>query len=170
MGAAASVLGAFAGGYKPLLAKIGGALLIAMGLHTARILVIPFLDMERRIHYLPEGASYARSFVIGSAFAAGWVPCVGPILGGILALAATTGAAAQGAVLLTVYSFGLGLPFIAAGVAIGPATAAFRSIYRFMPAIRIASGALLVVMGVLIFTNQLVLLNQYFDFWGLSSI
>ncbi|MCX6024533.1 MAG: cytochrome c biogenesis CcdA family protein [Chloroflexi bacterium] len=170
LGVSAGLLGVFAGQYKPYLEKFAGAMLILLGLHTARLLVIPFLDVERRVHLTAEKTGYARSFVIGSAFAAGWVPCVGPILGAILAMAAANATAVEGGVLLTAYSLGLGLPFLAAGLAMGPATTFFRKMYRFMPAISMGSGALLVVVGVLIFTNRLVLLNQYFDFWGLSSI
>lgn len=170
LGVSAGLLGVVAAQYKPVLEKIAGAMLIILGLHVARILVIPFLEVERRVHVTPERTGYARSFMIGSAFAVGWVPCVGPILGAILAMAAVNATAAEGGLLLTAYSLGLGLPFIAAGLAVGPATAFFRKMYRFMPAISVASGVLLVSVGVLIFTNRLVLLNQYFDFFGLSAI
>ena len=170
LGVSFGLLGFFIQGYKPVLEKVAGVLLMLLGLHLARVLVIPFLEMERRVHYSGGRIGYARSFVIGSAFAAGWVPCVGPILGAILTLAATSATAAQGGVLLTAYSLGLGLPFLAAGLALGPTAAFFRRFSRYLPAVSVASGVLLVAVGMLIFTNNLVLLNQYFDFFGLSAI
>lgn len=170
LGVSFGLLGFFVQGYKPIMEKVAGAMLILLGLHVARILVIPFLEVERRVQVGSQRSGYARSFTIGSAFAVGWVPCVGPILGAILALAATSATAVQGGVLLTAYSLGLGLPFLAAGIALGPTTAAFRRFRPYMPAVSVASGTLLIAVGVLIFTNNLVLLNKYFDFFGLSAI
>lgn len=171
LGASVGLLGYVVRGYVPLFAKVAGVLLIILGLHSAGIIEIPFLYREYRVEYRGDKkASYLRSFLIGSAFSVGWVPCVGPILGGILALAATSATVAQGAILLTVYSAGFGLPFLLAGLALGKVSAFVKGFSPYFPAVRLASGIILISMGVLIFTNRLVVLNQYFNWFGLSAI
>ncbi|MBC7224006.1 MAG: cytochrome c biogenesis protein CcdA, partial [Anaerolineae bacterium] len=111
LGAGVGQLGALLYGYLPWIQKVGGALLILLGLHTAGLLKVPPLFQERRIHLAvrPEWG-YLSSFLMGVLFSAGWTPCVGPILAGILLLASQEQTATRGALLLAAYSLGLGIP------------------------------------------------------------
>jgi cytochrome c biogenesis protein CcdA len=105
--------------------------------------------------------NYGRSFGVGSAFAVGWTPCIGPILGAIFTLAASSGTVAQGALLLAFWSLGLGLPFLVAGLALGTVMAGIRRLRPVMPVLEVAGGALVIVVGVLIFLDRFTIFNQY---------
>jgi cytochrome c biogenesis protein CcdA len=105
---------------------------------------------------------YARSFGIGSAFAVGWTPCIGPILGAILALAASSATVLQGAFLLSVWSIGLGLPFLAAGLMLGQVMRGMRRLRPVMPVLEISGGLLVIFIGALIFLDRFTIFNQYF--------
>lgn len=155
-----------------LLGKIGGGLMILFGLHLSGIVEIPAFLTERRLGYGATGtASYGRSILVGTAYAIGWTPCIGPTLGAILTLAAGSGSVAQGTLLLAVYSFGMAIPFLAIGLA-------FTSVHRFylrlgpyLRFISFLSGLLLIAVGILVFTGSLVQINRYFGFGpgGLSG-
>ena len=109
---------------------------------------------------------YPRSFAIGSAFSVAWSPCIGPILGVVLTLAATSGTALQGALLLTFYALGLGVWFLAFGAFFGWLTPRMRRIQPYMPALMIGSGALFIVIGTLMFLGEFQRLNNYFQSFG----
>jgi cytochrome c-type biogenesis protein len=130
------------------LTRIGGALLIVLGLHQIGVMRIPWLDQERRLatDRLPTG-QVTSSFLVGVTFAAGWSPCVGPILGAILTMAAGQGSIDRAALLLTTYSAGLAVPFLVAAVAIGSAPNIIRAINRRLPVVTGVSGGLMVAMG-----------------------
>jgi cytochrome c-type biogenesis protein len=113
---------------------------------------------------------YANSAAIGAAFAVGWTPCIGPVLGAILTLSATTGDVLRGAYLLLVYSLGLGLPFIITGLAVVPVTRFLRGHRSILPMVEILMGVMVIFVGVLIFLDELTIFNRYFDFFGLSEI
>src|SRR5207248_9552930 len=106
---------------------------------------------------------YGKSFGVGSAFAVGWTPCIGPVLGAILTLSATTGSVAKGGYLLLVYSLGLGVPFIITGLAVVPITAFFRRIRGLMPIVEIVTGVLVIAVGVMLFQHDLAYFNDYFS-------
>lgn len=152
------------------LTRVAGVLLVIFGLQFAGVLKVPWLE---RSYVLPldQGGtrSYARSAIVGAAFSIGWTPCIGPILGSILTLAATSATVWQGAYLLVFYSIGLGVPFLIVGAALGTATAALKRFYRFTPVIAKVGGLLIAAMGVVIFLDRLTVLNRYFDFFGLGS-
>ena len=130
------------------LTRIGGALLIVLGLHQIGIVRIPVFDQERRLpaEHLPAG-QVTSSFLVGVTFAAGWSPCVGPILGAILTMAAGQGSIDRAALLLVAYSAGLAVPFLAAAVAIGSAPQIIRAINRRLPLVTGVSGGVMVAMG-----------------------
>ena len=109
------------------------------------------------------GLNYVKSFGVGAAFAVGWTPCIGPVLGSILTLSASSASVAKGTYLLLVYSLGLGVPFILTGMAVVPATAFLRRIRGVMPVVEVATGALVIFVGVLIFANELTVFNGYFS-------
>jgi cytochrome c-type biogenesis protein len=130
------------------LTRIGGTMLIVLGLHQIGIVRIPLLDRERRftVESLPAG-QMTSSFLVGVTFAAGWSPCVGPILGAILTMAAGQGSVDRAALLLATYSAGLAVPFLLAAVAIGSSPNIIRGINRRLPLVTGASGGVMVAMG-----------------------
>jgi cytochrome c-type biogenesis protein len=175
-----------------VLEKVGGVFLIVMGLNLLGVIKIPLLYRTYALETATAGGGtiavagggggrgalgpgvarnfrYAKSFGVGSAFAVGWTPCIGPVLGAILTLSATSSSVAKGGYLLLVYSLGLGVPFIITGLAVVPVTAFLRRMRGAMPIVEIATGALVIFVGILLFSNQMTLFNGYFsDIPGLS--
>ncbi|HEY7094443.1 MAG TPA: cytochrome c biogenesis protein CcdA, partial [Ktedonobacterales bacterium] len=162
LGATASALGSFLAGHADLLRQIGGALLIVFGLYVAGILRIPLLDRERRFSLRFGQASYPASFAVGMAFGLGWTPCVGPILAGILLIAAQAATLQYGVLLLAVYSLGLGIPFLALGIGFETITPRLKRLSPYLPLIERGTGVLLILLGVVIFFNWLLYLNAWF--------
>ena len=113
--------------------------------------------------------NYGRSFATGSAFAVGWTPCIGPILGSILTLAASSSTVLSGAIFLLAWSLGLGLPFILAGLALGSMLRVLRGIRPVMPALEFLGGILVILVGILIFTDEFTIFNRYLTF-GVSAV
>jgi cytochrome c-type biogenesis protein len=161
LGASASVIGQYMMERLTLFGRIAGIIIILFGLHTMGILRIGWLYSEKRMHTKSKPAGPMGAILVGIAFAFGWTPCIGPILAGILAIAASQETIGQGVQLLAVYSAGLGIPFIATSLAINRFFSAFARIRKHYHAIEVASGALLVVIGVLIFTNRFTIIAQY---------
>lgn len=142
-----------------VLRTIGGVVLILFGLFLVAATRVRWLNYEVRLGRTMVGSTgYVRSALLGAAFALGWTPCVGPILGGILTLAAMSQTVWKGVYLLAVYSLGLGLPFIAVGLALGAALPVVRWLRRWSAVVSIVSGILLVIVGVLMLTNSLLVL------------
>jgi cytochrome c-type biogenesis protein len=152
LGATASVLGTFLVGRLSLLVKVGGVFVIAMGLATVGVLRVPFLHREKRLDLNRVRSGPAGAVPLGMAFAFGWTPCIGPVLGAILSTAAVTQTAAKGALLLFLYSLGMGVPFLLFGLAYTRGRT-FGLLRRHGRAIERAGGALLVAMGVLLVTG-----------------
>ena len=151
------------------LLKVAGGTLIVLGLHLSGVITIPFLEQERRPNVKGgDRPGYARSFVVGSSFSAGWSPCIGPTLGAVLTLSAASASVWQGVVLLAVYSAGLSIPFLAMGLAFNSVKPVLNWLKRYMGIINYASGALLIIVGILIFTGSLINLNSMFN-WGFLS-
>lgn len=161
LGAAASSLGAALLEWRNVMGKIAGALLIIFGLHTMGLLKISWLYKEKRIQTQSKPAGLAGAFVVGLAFAFGWTPCIGPILGTILALAADEGNLQRGVLLLAVYSLGLGVPFLLTSLMVNQFFKAFSKIRRHYKLIEITAGVLMVTVGILIFTNRFTIITQY---------
>jgi cytochrome c-type biogenesis protein len=161
LGAAASTLGAVLMERLTLMGKIAGVLLIIFGLHTMGLLKISWLYKEKRIQTSTKPAGLAGAFVVGLAFAFGWTPCIGPILGTILALAADEGTLQRGVILLAVYSLGLGVPFLLTSLMVNQFFKAFAKIRRHYRLIEVTAGVLMVTVGVLIFTNRFTIITQY---------
>jgi cytochrome c-type biogenesis protein len=147
LGASATFIGKFLARNIRWVEIIGGLFIIIMGLHFAGILRLRFLDRERAIHLEKKPLGLLGTLAVGMAFGAGWTPCVGPILGSILTLAATTQSVIKGVVLLVFYSAGLGLPFLAAGLLIHRFFEYFQSIRKYFRVIAIAGGVLLIIVG-----------------------
>ena len=161
LGATATSIGRALAEHAAIVSKVAGAVVILFGLHMTGLLQIKWLYYQKRADTAAFKAGYVGSFFMGLAFAFGWTPCIGPILSGILALAATRETVAQGMSLLFVYSLGLGIPFVLTGFAV---TRFMRFFLRYKKHIRtgeIVAGALLVTSGLLIFLDKLSWLNRF---------
>ena len=163
LGAAATMVGYYLQQYKRQLGMIGGIVIIILGLHTAGILPIKWLLYEKRAEVKTRPLGLIGAYVVGLAFAFGWTPCIGPILGAILLYASQQATVTEGVVLLAAYSAGLGIPFVLSGLAINGFFAAFGRIRRHMKTVEYVSGALLVGVGLLLLTDRLAVLAQYFS-------
>jgi cytochrome c-type biogenesis protein len=155
------VIGKFLFAKLPLLSRIAGVLLIIFGLHTMGAFRLAFLEQEKRVHAQRKPAGALGALLVGIAFAFGWTPCIGPILGGILAIAGSKNTIGEGVLLLAVYSMGLGIPFLLTSLAIDRFLGAAKRIRRHYHAIEVTSGALLIAIGVLILTGQLTIIVRY---------
>jgi cytochrome c-type biogenesis protein len=170
LGASVGLIGYFFRDQIGTLTRIAGVVLIVFGLQFAGILKIPWLERTYVFNVNNNGTrGFTHSAIVGAAFSIGWTPCIGPILGSILTLAATSTTVFQGAYLLIFYSLGLGVPFLIVGAALGSATIALKRIYHFMPVITTTGGLLIVAMGVIIFLDRFTIFNRYFDFFGLGA-
>ncbi len=167
-GASATFLGQVFITYQDIIQKVGGVLIILFGLYIMGVLKLNFLTSEKKIHIENKPAGYLGSYIVGMAFAAGWTPCVGPILGTILLYASTTGSIAKGIGLLAVYSLGLGLPLFISALAINTFISTFKVIARYMRLITLVSGIFLIIIGVMIFTNSFTILTTWFQQHGIG--
>jgi cytochrome c-type biogenesis protein len=161
LGATATALGQFLFDRLSILGKVAGVLIVIFGLHTMGLLRIGWLYSERRVQVQRKPAGLIGAFFVGLSFAFGWTPCIGPILSGILAIAAGQDTVGQGIQLLAIYSAGLGVPFLLTALAMNQFFAAFAKIRRHYRTIEIVSGAMLVVIGVLIFTDRFTIIARW---------
>lgn len=163
LGASATTLGQLVMSRLTLLGKIAGVVIIVFGLHTMGLLKIGWLYQEKRFQQSNRPAGLLGAMLVGIAFAFGWTPCIGPILAAILVIAGAQETVGQGIQLLAIYSAGLAIPFMLTTLAIDRFFAAFARIRRHYHAIEVASGVLLVVIGVLIFTNNLTIIGRFLE-------
>lgn len=146
----------------PLIQKVGGIILVAFGLHMLRLINLPFLHRSIQLGGAKtDEPGLFGSALLGTTFAIGWSPCVGVILSGILALAATSATMGRGAVLLTVYSLGIGLPFLLSALMVHRMHGMMRLLNRQAQLIERLSGVLMIVMGLIVFSNRMALINAY---------
>jgi cytochrome c-type biogenesis protein len=160
MGASASYLGELLSRYQYWIMKIGGVLIILLGIHFV-LQIFPFLQIEKRIHFEKKSLGYLGSFLVGIVFAAGWTPCIGPILSAILIYASTSQNMTTGIVLLAAYSLGLGIPFLVASLAFNLFLSAFQKMQRYMRVIIFVSGFFLIAIGILILTDTFRSIGAY---------
>lgn len=161
LGASASFLGQFLRQYELLIARIGGVIIIVLGLHLAGVFRLAPLMREKRIHLADKPAGYLGTLGVGMAFGAGWTPCIGPILGAILTYGMTQETMWAGVGLLSVYSLGLAVPFLIASLALDWFLQTFKRFRRWIPVVEKASGVLLIFLGVLLLTGQFTVLASY---------
>ena len=154
LGAGASAFGTALKTQKTLIARIGGVLIIIFGIWTVGLIKLPFLEREQRVYLEEKPVGYLGSALVGMAFAAGWVPCIGPILGAILGLAATQADFSRGMALLAAYSIGLAVPFLVAALALDWFLAWFKNFRRHLGTVKLVSGILLIVVGVLMVSGE----------------
>ena len=161
LGASASFLGVFLKHYELWIARIGGVVIIILGLHLLGVFRITALMRERRIHVSDKPVGYLGTIGVGAAFGAGWAPCIGPVLGGILSLAGTQGTVWAGVGLLSVYSMGLAIPFLLSALALDSFLKAFSRFRTLLPIVEKASGVMLIVLGLLLVTGSFTILSAY---------
>ena len=162
LGATATAFGQSFRQALPILTPIAGLLIIGMGLHFLGIFRIALLDRQVRHHGPGVASGPLGGFLLGLAFAIGWTPCIGPVLAAILSVAANENSALQGATLLGVYSLGLGVPFVLAGMAIGPFMTFFAGFRKNLSIVEKLVGGLLVITGVLFLTGNFTRLSYWF--------
>lgn len=161
LGASATAIGKFLFARLPILSKVAGVVLVIFGLHTMGVFRLAMLDTEKRVHSQRKPAGPLGALLVGVAFAFGWTPCIGPILGGILAIAGSRNSVGEGVLLLAIYSLGLGIPFLITSLAINQFFSAAKRIRAYYHAIEMTSGALLIVIGALMLTGQLTIIARY---------
>jgi cytochrome c-type biogenesis protein len=165
LGASAHLFGSIFFEYQDIVRKVGGAVIILLGIHIIGIININILQRDKRFHFFknnrPQGL--LGSFLVGMGFAAGWTPCIGPILSGVFTVAATSESPWAGVVLFCAYSLGLAIPFMLTSLGINTFLKHFNKFKRHMRLVSIVTGLLLIGTGVLIFTDQFATISRYFS-------
>ena len=172
MGFAASALGRAVLQYQGLLAMVAGVVIVVFGLHFLGILRIPFLAREARFEASGEPGTPLGAYVFGLAFAFGWTPCIGPVLGTILSVSMQSNSATRGLLMMGAYALGLGIPFVLTAVFLGRAMRVMRGLKRHMATIERVMGVLLVLVGVLMLTGGFSAISLWLleTFPGLARI
>ncbi|TPW17577.1 MAG: cytochrome c-type bioproteinis protein [bacterium] len=161
LGASATVVGGFMNQNAKILSKIAGVIIVVFGLHTMGVIKIPFLNYEKRFHQNTKSAGLIGSFLFGLAFAFGWTPCIGPILGAILGVAASSETVGEGILLLAVYSLGLGIPFLLAGLFVESFFRLSGSVKKQFHLIEKISGFFMIAVGLMIFFDRFPQLSSW---------
>ena len=164
LGASATWIGQVLVSRMQLLGRIAGLILIVFGIHLLGIVKINALYQDKRFHNIEKPRGIAGAFVLGLAFAFGWTPCIGPILAAILALAARRDTVSAGMFLLAVYSAGLAIPFLLTGLGLSQFLKFYGRFRRHLQAVEVASGVLLIAIGVLMAFNKFTVLSGYLSF------
>jgi len=163
-GATATALGKAIITRMPILLKIAGAIIIIFGLHLLGVFRINALYQDKRMHSVQTPRGAAGAFLLGLVFALGWSPCIGPILGTILGLASQQDTVMKGVFLLAIYSLGLGVPFLLTSLGLNQFLSFYSRFKRHFRVLEIVSGVLVLFVGILIVTDSMTMMNQYFNF------
>lgn len=161
LGASASALGSLLRSQREALTIGGGVLVIVFGLVLLGVIRLPLLMRDTRVQARHDASTPVGAVLLGMAFAAGWTPCIGPVLGGILTLAGASGTLLEGVTMLAVYSAGLAVPFLLAALALDPFLRVSRRVRSWLPWVERAAGGLLVIAGVLMVTGTYTRLNSW---------
>jgi cytochrome c-type biogenesis protein len=164
LGATATWIGTFISSKISILTKLAGLVIIFFGIYMLGLIRPRFLFKEARFQIKDKKFGYVGALLIGAAFAFGWTPCIGPILGGILTYAGTLEKVNQGVFLLFVYSLGLGIPFLLTAIGINQFWRFFNRIKKYIRLLEVTSGVIMVILGFMIFTNKLALIPAYLPF------
>ncbi|HWO41106.1 MAG TPA: cytochrome c biogenesis protein CcdA [Candidatus Eisenbacteria bacterium] len=161
LGASASLLGALFLGYRDVIRVIGGLFVVGVGLYLVGLFKIPALERYFQFSLKDKPAGYLGSVLVGITFAVAWTPCVGPILGAVLALAGSSAALGRGTLLLASYAAGLALPFLLSALAVNSFFHFSSSFRRYIQGFHVAGGCLLIIAGLLLLSDYMTLLNTY---------
>jgi len=166
LGATATLLGQLLADYQDAIRIGGGVIIILFGLFVMDIVPLPFLQQEAKLSIKSRPAGYAGTVLVGIIFGAGWTPCTGPFLAAVLTQASQAETVGKGMMLLAVYSLGLGIPFILSALALSAFLSAFGKLRGYLRTIKIISGSVLIIMGVLLITNRMTRVTTYtLDAW-----
>ncbi|RMG05968.1 MAG: cytochrome c biogenesis protein CcdA [Nitrospirae bacterium] len=168
LGASSSKIGSLLYNYQDAIRITGGIIIIIFGLFISGLLNIRFLSVEKRLQFGGKPAGYLGTSFVGMAFAAGWTPCIGPILGSILMYAGAQGSVSYGVKLLSIYSLGLALPFVLSALGINMFLGYSKRILKYMRLIKIISGILLITFGILLLANKVSELSNLFPDFGID--
>ena len=168
-GASASLIGQWLSEYQTFIRKIGSGMIVLFGLSLMRIVKIPFLMAEKRMQWRHRRTGYVGSVLIGATFAAGWTPCVGPVLGTMLMYASATDTLADGVTLLSFYSLGLGVPLFVAALGMERFLASFKRLRPYAGLTAAVSGVFLIVFGIVLYSDSLPLFTSLFERYGIGS-
>lgn len=164
LGSSAQLFGSVFMEYQDAIRKIGGLIIILLGIHIIGLINFQILQRDKRFHFFREKPSgLLGSFLVGIGFAAGWTPCIGPILSAIFAVAATSPNPWSGMILFVAYSVGLAIPFMLTSLGINTFLKHFNRLKKHMRIVSIVTGVFLVITGVLIFTNSLGIISGYLN-------
>jgi cytochrome c-type biogenesis protein len=164
LGSSAQLLGNVFMEYQEIVRRVGGIIIIVLGIHIIGVINFKILQRDKRLHFFKEKpAGMLGSFLVGIGFAAGWTPCIGPILSAIFAVAATSESAWSGMFLFMAYSAGLAIPFLLTSLGINTFLKHFNRLKRYMRVVSIVTGLFLIVTGVLIFSNSLAIIAGYLN-------
>ncbi len=164
LGASASFLGQLIITYQDIIRKIGGVIIILLGVHIIGIINFNILQRDKRLHFFREKPTgLLGSFLVGIGFAAGWTPCIGPILATILIIAASSNTIWFGVLLLVAYSMGLAVPFILTSLGINTFIKHFNRFKRHMRVVSMVTGGFLIIMGLLIYSNYFAIFTGYLN-------
>jgi cytochrome c-type biogenesis protein len=164
LGASATWIGQVLASRMRLFGQLAGLILIVFGIHLTGLIKINALYKDKRFHNVQKPRGMLGALVLGLAFAFGWTPCIGPILAGILTIASTKQTVTEGMFLLAIYSAGLGIPFLLTSLALNQFLAFYGRFKKHFHAVEVASGALVIAIGILMLTNSLTRLATYFAF------
>jgi cytochrome c-type biogenesis protein len=170
LGASATLLGRLLLTYRVWISRVGGALIVVFGLYLLGLFNLGAFSRDRRLHLTDKPLGYLGTIVVGVAFGAGWTPCIGPILGSILTYAAQQADLTRGLVLLGAYSLGLAVPFVLAAVLMERFLTAFEALRSRMVWVNRVSGAVLVVVGLLMISNYLIVITNVMQRWTPSAL
>lgn len=164
LGSSAQLFGSLFMEYQGIIRRIGGLVIIILGVHIIGVINFKMLQRDKRLHFFREKpAGLLGSFLIGTGFAAGWTPCIGPILSAIFAVAATSGRSWTGITLFTAYSAGLAIPFLLTSIGINTFLRHFNRLKKHMRIVSVVSGIFLIITGLLIFSNSLSFISGYLN-------
>jgi len=162
-GAIASSIGQLLARHIALLSQVAGVIIIVFGLHLTRLMPLKWLYANQQLDALFRNKGPWGAFLIGLAFGFGWTPCVGPVLAAILALAASEATLAKGVALLSLYSIGLAVPFLATSLAVGRFLSVYQRFRHYLGRVEFAAGSLMIAVGVLVFTHHLTMVNAWLN-------
>jgi len=168
LGASSSYFGSLLRDYQELIMRVGGILVIVFGLFIMGVLKLDFMNRDKKFHLQEKPAGYLGSVFVGIVFAAGWTPCIGPLLGSILSIATSEGSVLFGVELLLVYSIGLGIPFLITSLALNTFLHHMPKVTKHMRVITTISGLILIVIGLLLVTDRFTELSNLFQSMGLG--
>lgn len=168
-GASASFIGQLLYEYQHIIRTVGAVVIILFGLYLLGILHPRFLMTEHRLwQFKAKPVGYIGSFLVGTAFAAGWTPCVGPVLGAILAYASTKDSMLDGIILLASYSAGLGIPFLLTAFGVDSFLASFKRLRVYLGAVSKVSGGVLIIVGLMIYADSLTMITSFLERYGIG--